>query len=443
MVASTIKKLSVLEEKKSSIGHSADMFNWPIITEEDEKAVLEVLRKPNFADSVTVSAFEKEYASWNGAEYAIAHSNGTSAIMTAMFACGIGRGDEVIAPSFTYWATILQCFNLGATMVFADIDPVTLCISPEDIESKITERTKAIVVVHFCGYPCDMDEICEIAKKHNIKVIEDASHAHGTLYKGNKVGVLGDIGAFSMCGKPIALGEGGMLITQDKELYERSIAWCDKFRFHSKNVSDIQLLKFSGLPMGSCTTRMHNLSAAVGRVQLRHYDERIEEVDKAMNYFWDLLEDIPGIIAHRPPKDSESTMGGWYCPHAIYDPECFEGLSVSRFAEAVRAEGFHTCTRSCVKEPLHTHPLVNECDIFNDGKPTRIAFSNRDVRQRKGSLPVTENVKTMTLPPFRKYDKTVIEQYAEMYHNIASQYKNLIPGDLGDVAIQINERGDG
>ena len=200
-----------------------------------------------------------------------------------------------------------------------------------------------------------------------------------------------------------------MLITNNTDLYERSIAWCDKFRFHSGNVSDPELLKFSGLPMGSCTTRMHNLSAAIGRVQLRHYNERIQEINTAMNYFWDLLDEIPGIQAHRPSKNSGSTMGGWYSPHGIYDPELFSGLSVSRFAEAIRKEGFYTCTRSCVKEPLHTHPLLNSCDIYNDGKPTRIAFSKRDVRQPKGSLPVTENIKTFTVPPFRKYDRDVIE----------------------------------
>jgi hypothetical protein len=167
----------------------------------------------------------------------------------------------------------------------------------------------------------------------------------------------------------------------------------------------------------------------------------MSEIDKAMNYFWDLVEGTPGIIAHRPPKDSGSTMGGWYCPHGIYRSEELNGLSVTRFIEGVRAEGYHSWTRLCIREPLHVHPLLNTADIYHQGKPTRIANAMRDVRQPKGSLPVTESMRAFTVPPFRRFEPNVIEQYAEMFKKVVLHHEELLEGDRGDDWVVPNERG--
>ena len=156
-----------------------------------------------------------------------------------------------------------------------------------------------------------MDAITTVAKKHNIKVIEDASHAHGSLYRNKQVGSIGDIGAFSLGRKSMTLGEGGIFVTNDRDLFERGIAWSDNFRFNSSNVHNQELVKFAGLPMGGATTRMHGVTAALGRVQLKHYDES-KEIDKAMNYFRDLIEDLHSIQAHGY-QNSGVALGGWYC----------------------------------------------------------------------------------------------------------------------------------
>jgi len=432
------QKLAIFGGQKTITQSYDDIFYWPVFSEEEEQAVLNIMRKPNFHDEVTVDAFQKEFAQWCGTKFAVTNSCGTNAVLEAMFACGVGVGDEVIAPSCTYWATVLQCFHLGATMIFADIDNQTMCISANDIERKISDKTKAIIVVHFLGYPVDMDAVNEIAKRHSIKVIEDAS-----LYKGRKAGTLADVAAFSLCGKPISVGEGGILVTNDRTIYERAIAWGHNFRFCEENVKDPELLKFKGLPLGGVTSRMHNLSAAIGRVQLRHYDDRMEQIDKAMNYFLDLIDDLPGITTHRPPKGSGSKMGGWYCPHAIYHPEELGGLSVSRFIEGVCAEGFQSSTRGCIKEPLHLHPLLNDCDVYGHGKPTRLAFCDKDVRQGPGSLPVSESIKSFKLPPFKKFVPEVIELYASLFKKVVDNHKQLIEGDRGDAAVILNSCGDG
>lgn len=419
-------KLAIFGGEKAVQSDPGDIFRWPIITKEDEDAVLEVLRRAGMSDIDVTKKFEQEFAEWIGSKYALGTNNGTSALHSAMFGCKVGVGDEVICPSVTYWASCLPAFSLGATVVFADIDPDTICIDPKDIEHRITDRTKAIVVVHYCGYPADMDPIMEIARKYNIKVIEDVSHAHGAIYKGRKVGTIGDVGAMSiMSGKSLAVGEAGMLVTDDLEIYERAIAFGHYERFGS-NIQTEYLKPFAGLPMGGYKYRMHQLSSAVGRVQLKYYDARNAEILKAMNYFWDQLEGLPGIKPHRPPKGSGSFMGGWYAAHGLYRPEELECLPLSRFAEAVRAEGA-ICNPGC-NFPLHTHPLFDSCDVYGHGKPTRIANSNRSIQQFKDSLPVSESINTLVygIPWFKQYRTNIIDEYANAFRKVVENYKELM-----------------
>jgi dTDP-4-amino-4,6-dideoxygalactose transaminase len=409
-----------------------DTFTWPIVTEEDEQAVLDVLRRGAMSGKDVTMQFEEEFAAWQGVDYALGFNTGTAAIQAAMFGCGVGVGDEIIGPSLTYWASVLQCFSLGATVVFADIEPDTLCIDPDDIEPRITERTKAIVVVHYVGHPADMDPIMAIARRHNVKVIEDVSHAQGGLYKGRKLGTFGDVAAMSlMSGKSLPIGEAGILVTDDRAIYERAIA-LGHYQRYDDRIQTPALKPFQGLPLGGYKYRMHQLSSAMGRVQLKYYDERAAEIRKALNAFWDRLEGVPGIRAHRVPQDSGSTMAGWYTPRGLYRPEELSGLSVTRFAEAVRAEGSF-CAPG-VNRPLHLHPLFNTCDVYGHGKPTRLAHTDRDVRQPPGRLPVSEKIGTLTytIPWFKRYRPEVIAEHAAAYRKVAESYEALLEGDEGN-----------
>ncbi|MGI2297438.1 DegT/DnrJ/EryC1/StrS family aminotransferase, partial [Paenibacillus sp. GXUN7292] len=196
--------LALLGGTKTIKEEHVEMFKWPIITEEDEIAALAVIRSGAMSGTDITKQFEKEFAQWLGMQYALGFNNGTSSLLAAMYGCKVGVGDEIICPSVTYWASALPAYALGATVVFAEIDPTTLCLDPNDLEHRITERTKAIVVVHYLGHPADMDAIMAIAQKHNIKVIEDVSHAMGGYYKGQRVGTTGDVGAMSlMSGKSL------------------------------------------------------------------------------------------------------------------------------------------------------------------------------------------------------------------------------------------------
>lgn len=192
------------------------------IDEDDIQAVVETLRSDFLTTGPKVHEFEQCVADYVGAKYAVAISNGTAALHAACYAAGIGEGDEVITTPITFAASANCAIYCGGKPVFADIDPVTYNIDPEDIKQKITNRTKAIVAVHYTGQPCDMEAIHVIAKEHNLIVIEDAAHALGADYKGKKIGSMSDMTTFSFHPvKHITTAEGGMIMTNNKDLYDR------------------------------------------------------------------------------------------------------------------------------------------------------------------------------------------------------------------------------
>ena len=247
------------------------------------------------------------------------------------------------------------------------------------------------------------------------------------------MGTIGDVGAMSlMTGKPIAIGEGGMLITNDRAIFERAVAFGHYERTGKKTrysnaacaLSDPALLKFAGVPLGGFKYRMHQLSAAVGRVQLRHYQTRMEEIQKAMNLFWDLLDGTPGIRPHRPPASSGGTMGGWYYPHGLYIAEELGGLPVEKFCEAVCAEGVDCAPGA--NSPLHLHPVFREADVYGHGRPTN--FASRPIVQGPGSLPITEAVtsRCFSVPWFKRFRPAVIEEYAAAFRKVAEQARKLV-----------------
>jgi len=430
-------RLALLGGSKVVTSKPGDIFNWPIVTSAMERRVLEVLRRGGMSGTDVTEEFEKAYAKWYGMKYALGHNNGTASLHSAMFGLEIGHGDEIICPSITYWASCLPVLSLGGTIVFADIDPDTLCIDPKDLERRITPRTKAVVVVHYCGMPCDMDAIMKIARRHKIAVIEDVSHAHGSLYKGKLTGTFGDVSGFSlMSGKSFAIGEAGIMLTNNRRIYERAVAF-GHYERHAKELTFKDLKAGAGLPWGGYKYRMHQLSSAVGIEQVKNYPKQMAEIDRAMNYFWDLLEGVPGIRAHRPPKASGSTMGGWYSARGLYRSEELGGLSVGRFCEAVRAEG-GVAHPGC-NAALHLHPFLNDIDVYGEGKPTRLANLPRgvDVRQKPGSLPVTEGIqeRVFGIPWFKKYRPEIIRQHAAAYRKVAENHRDLLAGDKKKAAV--------
>ena len=276
------------------------------IDEDDIKAVVEVLRGDYLTTGPKIKEFEESLTQYTGAKYAVAISNGTAALHAACFAAGIKEGDEVITTPITFAASANCVLYMGAKPVFADINPRTYNIDPDEIRSKVTERTKAIIPVHFTGQPCDMDEILKIAQEYNLIVIQDGAHAIGAEYKGKKIGSIGDMTTFSFHPvKHITTGEGGAITTNNEELYKELIL----FRTHGITRDKDVLLKDEGpwYYEQQClgyNYRITDIQAALGISQLdklegflalrREYVKRYNEAFSAVNEI-DLpyqLEDI-------------------------------------------------------------------------------------------------------------------------------------------------------
>jgi len=245
-----------------------------------------------------VVKFENEFAKYCDSQYGVAVCNGTVAIHLALISLGIGRGDEVIIPSFTMIATAFAVCYTGAIPVFVDADRSTWNINPELIEEKITDRTKAIIPVHVFGNPCDMDRIVEIARKHNLYIVEDAAEAHGAELHGKKIGSFSDVAAFSFfANKNITTGEGGMCITSSDELYEK----CRYYKNVCFPVNGLRNYRHNDIGFNY---RMSNIHAAIGLAQTEKADEYKEKRIYNNKIYKENLADCRGIIFQTDQKDS-------------------------------------------------------------------------------------------------------------------------------------------
>ena len=241
-----------------------------------------------------VKQFESSFASYHGTGYAASVCNGTAALHLALLALGIRQGDEVLVPTLTYVASVNAISYTGATPVFVDSLPETWQVDPRDIEARITPRTKAIVAVHLYGHPCDMDYLMDIAKSHNLFLVEDCAEAFGSRFKGNLVGTFGDISTFSFFGnKTITTGEGGMIFTKDLTMYQRCVHFkCQGLADHREYWHDVVGYNY----------RMTNICAAIGLAQLEQSDTFIAKKRLIAKWYQDGLADLP-LQIHSEAQD--------------------------------------------------------------------------------------------------------------------------------------------
>jgi len=312
-----------------------DVPQWPMLDEEDKKAVLEVLESKRWCriyPGSRVEEFEKAFAKYHDAKHGIAVSNGTVAIELALLACGIRPGDEVLVPAVTFIASASAIVtSTGAVPIFVDIDPETAAISPEGIKEAITDRTKGVVVVHHGGYPVDFDRILPIVAEHDLVLIEDCAHAHGTEWKGRKVGTFGNMGTFSFQeSKSFTAGEGGIVITNDEETAERARLLHNIGRVVGRPGYEHHVL--------ASNYRMLELQAALLLIQLRRYQqEQVKIKHENGEFLAQGLREIGGVEPLK--RDERITQRGYYLFVTRYDSEQFGGVHRDRFVEALRAEG--------------------------------------------------------------------------------------------------------
>jgi len=315
---------------------------WPSLSEKGIQQAAEVLRsgRVNYWTGPLGMEFEEKWAKWNGAKFAISTSNGTSALHTAVASLGIGPGDEVICPSYSFIASSFCVVQAGALPVFADTgyDHV---LSSDDVEKKITDRTKAIIVVHLYGVIADMDPILEIARRRGLFVIEDCAQAHGGEYKGKKAGTLGRVGCFSFCQSKhfTTGGEGGAVITDDEDL-----AWrCKSFRDHGYDVQKrLNLLELESKLMYihsrvGFNYRMTEVQSAIGLAELERFESWNLPARRRNGQM--IIEALKGhpLVLHTPPDTEERKNAFWWCP-LVVDVDRLK-CTTKDFVAAINAEG--------------------------------------------------------------------------------------------------------
>ena len=298
---------------------------WPSFTEDEANSIRNVLlsNKVNYWTGNECRNFEKEFAVFANSQYAIAVSNGTTALDLAFIALELGNGDDVVVTSRTFLASVSSIVNAGASPVFADVSLDTQNITAETISQVLTTKTKAIVCVHLAGWPCDMDPIMDLAQKHNLFVIEDCAQAHGAKYKGRSVGSIGHIGAWSFCQDKIITtgGEGGMVTTNDHELWSRMWSYKD----HGKSWEAIYEREhppgFRWLHDSFGTNwRMTEMQAAIGRIQLTRMDDWSSKRIANANAIWNAAKKlnslyVPDFGCNGCQNKCDKITG---CTHAAY-----------------------------------------------------------------------------------------------------------------------------
>lgn len=253
-------------------------FVWPKITQEKINATVKQVASGEISiydDSGIIKELEDSFCVYYNLPYGIATNSGTTALLSAFFGCGIGPGDEVIAPTYTFLATVTPILHVNAIPVLVDCDAVTGNISPQEIRKNITCKTKAIVITHIWGHPCEMDEILAIAIENNLFLIEDCSHAHGACYKNQKVGTFGDVACFSLQGnKIVSAGEGGILLTKSLEIYERATL-LGHYRNRSEQCVKSNFYKQFTKTGYGLKLRMHPVGAALALIDFKNLEHNI------------------------------------------------------------------------------------------------------------------------------------------------------------------------
>ena len=300
---------------------------WPSFTLEEADAIHKVLmsNKVNYWTGNECREFEKEFAVWSNSKYAIALGNGTQALDGALKALDVGVGNEVIVTSRTYISSVSSIVNAGAIPIFADVDLNTQNITPASIRSMITRKTKAIVCVHLAGWPCEMDEIMDLANEFNLHVIEDCAQAHGAKYKGKPVGSIGHIGCWSFCQDKIMTtgGEGGMAITNDKSLWSKMWAYKDHGKSYEAVYEREHPEGFRWLNESFGTNwRMTEMQAVIGRIQLKRmpnwHTKRITNANK----IWNIAKQCKGLRVPSIPD---------YIEHAAY--KCYVFVELKKLKD--------------------------------------------------------------------------------------------------------------
>lgn len=390
---------------------------WPVYDESEIKGLEEVVRSGKwFAPGGTkVAEFERRFAEFQNARFGVAVSNGTLALEIALLTLGIGAGDEVIIPAYTFIATATAVLRANAVPIPVDIHPESYLIDPRAIEAAVTDKTRAIMPVHLSGLPAAMDEILEIARRHGLTVVEDAAQAWGAAWKGKGVGALGEMGGFSFqMSKNLTAGEGGIVLTDDEALANLCRALSDCGRLPGKSRHECHVLGINA--------RLTEFQGAVLLAQLDRYPKLLARREESARALESMLEE-QGLLT--PIKRPEEATGHAY--HFLmlkYDAAKFDGVPKPQFLEALNAEGI-TSVHGGYGEPVYAHPVLRDRVVGARGCPLSCPFYGREIDYGRFHCPVAEKasreeaiwVKQNVLLAGPDEMRSIVEATAKIYEN--------------------------
>ena len=351
--------------------------SWPVYDADDEKALLNVLHSGRWFLADRVEEFERVFAAYQDAQYGVSISSGTTALQVALEALGVGAGDEVIVPSYTFVATASAVATVGSVPVFVDVDPETYNIDPASVEAAVTESTRAVIAVHLAGQPADLDALGQLAAKRGIALIEDSAQAHGAAWKGRKVGAVGDLGTFSFqASKNLNAGEGGFITTDDEELANR--AWS----LH--NCGRAREGAWYEHPLVGANYRITEFQAGLLLNQILRLDDQMATRSLNGELLTSLLSQIDGVEPLR--VDPRVTRHAYHLYVIRYDADSFGAAPRDRFIEALEAEGI-PCSSGY--RPLYGEPAF--AASFRD-YPFETAYFDGKPDYARFSCPVTERI---------------------------------------------------
>lgn len=396
-------------------------FVWPPITETTRRIVLKQMDKSIsiYNRSGIIEKLETAFVKYHNRKYALLTNSGTSALHSLFVGANLEPGNEILCPAYTFYATITPIFFTGAVPVLVDCREDGN-IDPDKIENHITNNTKAIIVTHMWGRPCEMDKISAIADAYDLILLEDASHAHGALYKEKKVGSFGHASAFSLQGqKTVTGGEGGILLTDCHDTFYRALLLGHyNKRCKIEIPPDHPLYKFATTGMG-LKLRIHPIAAAIAHEQFLNLEMVLAGRQRIAKIIMKGLRDLPGL---KMPSSDNDIEHAWYAFIIQYDSSKLDGLPIDRFYEALLAEGCTELDRPGSTCPLNYHPL------FQDPTELFPAYKGK-VSYGKGDFPIAEKFHENSLKLPVWHDSTnedIVKSYITAFRKVVDNYKSLL-----------------
>ena len=423
--------LAILGGDRAITADSAEQWQRPV--DKEKEAVCALIDEGYLSGAATgvPKAFEDRFRDYIGCEYVLTTSHGHTALASGFFAAGLGAGDEFITPAIGYIGSYAGALHMGATPVFCEIEADTLLMDPDDVAGRITPKTRVISPIHSSGRVCDMDRLLLLAEKHDLVVVEDAAHAHGSEWNGKRIGNVGHIACFSMQGttpggKPVSGGEAGIVATNDRELYERALIYCHLHR--SGAVDELTNPVYSELDpqLLGWKWRAHPLAMAIGLISLENLPYRLEHFATNRESLFRRIEGLPGIrpVVNYPKAKGVELYGGI---KFLYEEEELGGLSVDWFVEAMRAEGAPIGGPGLGHiEHLRSIYTKDMPGLWGKGHvgPANIPLP----RYKEGDFPISEGIRKKVLSYSGHIEATdgFIEQFASAFRKVVIQHEKLL-----------------